>query len=418
MRSFLRQKPVKTKKLATSQKASNDARGLSRLVVDGINGIVDIVEEVHKSIVTLGGRRAMASYKGPGPISRFVYGSIRSITGSVGHGLDAVLNRFTFLLDEQESTPRREAVLSILNGVLGDYLEASGNPLNITMKLRREGEKLEVNDPEFGRHLGKSGGKVVLMIHGLCMNDLQWTRKDHNHGSKLQQELGYLPIHLHYNTGLHISQNGRNLADLLEKLYASENRPSELLLLTHSMGGLVARSALYYAKEAGYHWPKSVNKLIFLGTPHHGAQLERGGNWIDNVLEKNAFSAPFSRIGKIRSAGVTDLRYGNVLDEDWKGRDRFRLKGDQRHPVPLPDDIACYAIAATSAKKPGNRDSLVGDGLVTPMSGLGRHPNPKFDLQLPDSRVWIARDRYHLDLLSSTDIYDKIKEWLIEDTGN
>ena len=371
-----------------------------------------MVEEVHRSIVTLGGRRKVAHHKRPGIISGLVYNSIRGITGSVGVGLDVVLKRFTFLLDKQEWTPRHEAALAILNGVIGDYLEDNNNPLDIKMKFRRSGVQVNVNDPSFSEALQQHGGRTVLMIHGLCMNDLQWEKNGHNHGEKLQQYFGYLPLYLHYNTGLHISENGRKLATLMQEWNNSEQAPEKVLILAHSMGGLVIRSAMYYGMKAGHKWPEKINKMIFLGTPHHGAMLERGGNWIDNVLEKNAFTAPFSRIGKIRSSGVTDLRYGNILEEDWKHVDRFRDRGDYRIPVPLPSHLSCYAIAASTSKKANPKERLWGDGLVTPDSAFGNHSELKRNLQIPATHTWIARETSHWDLISQKEVYEKIKNWL------
>jgi hypothetical protein len=64
-------------------------------------------------------------------------------------------------------------------------------------------------------------------------------------------------------------------------------------------------------------------------------------------------TAPLARLGKIRSAGITDLRYGNLVDEDWEGRDRFAGDGDRRRAIPLPEGVACYAIAGTSARSMG-----------------------------------------------------------------
>jgi hypothetical protein len=69
---------------------------------------------------------------------------------------------------------------------------------------------------------------------------------------------------------------------------------------------------------------------VFLDTPHHGALLERGGNWVNLCLGLSPYTAPFARLCKLRSAGITDLRYGNVLDEDWQGFDRFEHAGDLR----------------------------------------------------------------------------------------
>ena len=96
-----------------------------------------------------------------------------------------------------------------------------------------------------------------------------------------------------------------------------------------------------------------MNQIVFLGTPHHGAPLERAGNWIDILLGATPYAAPFARLGKVRSAGITDLRHGNLLDEDWGGRDRFARGADRRVPVPLPDGMRCYAVATTAGEVPG-----------------------------------------------------------------
>jgi hypothetical protein len=181
------------------------------------------------------------------------------------------------------------------------------------------------------------------------------------------------------------------------------------------MGGLVARSACLYGEAAGHSWRGKLRKLIFLGTPHHGAPLERVGNWVDVVVGKTPYAAAFGRFGKIRSAGVTDLRYGNLLDEDWQGRDRFAREPDPRRPVPLPENVACYAIAATTATSPGAlKDRLLGDGLVPVMSALGRHKDPARDLKFPADRQWIARETGHLDLLSRRDVYERIAGWVAQ----
>ena len=196
-----------------------------------------------------------------------------------------------------------------------------------------------------------------MLAHGLCLNDLQWNRRGHDHGAALARDLGYTPVYLHYNTGLHISTNGRQLAEALEALVAQWPVPlEEFALVAHSMGGLVARSACHYGALAAHAWPRRLGTLVFLGTPHHGAPMERGGNWIDTLLEISPYTAPFARLGKIRSAGITDLRYGNLADEDWHGRDRF-ARGDRRRFVPLPDGVRCFAIGATAAAKPRARAS-------------------------------------------------------------
>ncbi len=152
---------------------------------------------------------------------------------------------------------------------------------------------------------------------------------------------------------------------------------------------------------------------MFLGTPHHGAPLERGGNWVDILLGVSSYTAPFARLGKIRSAGITDLRHGSVVDEDWAGRDRFERAGDLRVAVPLPENVQCYAIAATIGTKTGVlSDRLIGDGIVPLNSALGRHDDPVRALSFPEDRQWIGYGMGHLDLLSRPEVYARIRKWL------
>jgi pimeloyl-ACP methyl ester carboxylesterase len=191
----------------------------------------------------------------------------------------------------------------------------------------------------------------------------------------------------------------------------------EVAILAHSMGGLVARSACYYGKAAGHAWLEHLDKIIFLGTPHNGAPLERGGNWLGATLGRSTYTAPFARLGRIRSAGITDLRYGNLLDEDWQGRDRFEHAADSRRPVPLPAGVKCYAIAATTGRRAGDfKDRFLGDGLIPLDTALGRHGLRPYTLSFPKSRQWVAYGIHHLDLLGRLEVYEKIREWLAQST--
>ena len=394
-------------------KRTSDIRGAGNLTIDAITGITDLVEAMHHTIASFGGILGGSNQNRTTGITGMVYRNIRTITELVGDGIDVSLKRLSSLLGEKKSSQEREAVLSALNGVLGDHLAARNNPLAIPMQFRRNGVPLVMGEQAFDQAVHQSNGKVALMIHGACMNDLQWERKGHNHGEALARDLGYLPVYLHYNTGRHISRNGRELAGLIDTFMNQLSQPIELVIIAHSMGGLVSRSAWHYGKAAGHSWLNHLLKIVFLGTPHHGAPLERTGNRLDTILKISPYSAPFSRLGKIRSAGITDLRYGNILDEDWKGRDRFEGSGDPRTIVPLPDNLQCYTIAATTGKEStGLGDNLVGDGLVPLNSALGRHKNPDFNLLFPETHQWIARDMNHMDVLNHPQVYKTIKQWL------
>jgi len=399
--------PTHRKNLAT------DLRGAGRLVIDATTGLTALVEAMHAVISPVVPARHKKEARTAG-ITGLVYRTVRGATRVVGAGIDGVLAQLVPLLETRDSSPQREAVVAALNGVLGDHLDATGNPLAIAMRLRRDGIALSLAKADLRASIPAATGKVVVLLHGLAMNDLQWCRQGQDIGAALARDLGYTPVYLHYNSGLHISTNGRSLAPLLEQLVnAWPVAIEELTVVAHSMGGLVMRSAHFYGTQAGLTWPGLLRRIVFLGTPHHGAPLERGGNALDFIIGFNPYSAPFARLGKIRSAGITDLRYGSVRDEEWEGRDRFARSKDARLPLPLPAGVECYAIAAVAGENPeavGRR--LQSDGLVPLASALGRHRDRRFALGIPKSRQWVGRGMKHLDLQTRPEVYERIKGWL------
>lgn len=389
----------------------SDVIGFSRLANDGVAGVTDMVEALHGEIAAASvGLVPQPDQELAADITALVYDSIRGITRLIGKSLIASEP----LLEKQAPPERvslgREAVVAAVNGVLGDYLVRTKNPLAISMCLRRHGRALEIERHALKARLRRATGKVLVLAHGLCLNDLQWKRKGHDHGAALADEFGYTPVYLHYNSGLHVSENGRALASLLEKLV--EQWPvevEEISIIGHSMGGLVARSAHQYGTQDGHGWIRHLRKIVFLGTPHHGAPLEQLGNWVDTALEISSYSAPFARLGKVRSAGITDMRYGNVMEQDWKGRDRFAAGTDARIPPALPRDVQCYAMAATRQSREMRGPDLLGDGLVTVDSALGQHANPAMRLRFDASHQWIGYGMNHWDLLSDASVYEQIR---------
>jgi hypothetical protein len=369
---------------------------VAQLAVEATQGVAGIVEDMQGP--TLG-------------IAGLVHRSLRGVTRLVGGGVDALLAPFVHLVGETRSRPETEAVLAAVNGVLGDHLAATRNPLAIPMRLRRDGVALDLDRRSLRAALPGATGRLLVLVHGSCMNDLRWRRRGHDHGEALARDLGYTPLYLHYNSGLHVSTNGKAFAALLERLLkAWPVEVKEIVILAHSMGGLVSRSACAQGAEAGQRWPAKLTKMVFLGTPHHGAPAERLGNWVNVVLAAAPFAGPLARLPRIRSAGITDLRHGNLLDEDWQGRDRFRNGPDRRRPVPLPRKVKCFAIAASRAKGPGA--PARGDGLVLVDSALGRHSDPERALAFPRTRQWVAYGTDHFGLLDRPEVYARIRDWL------
>jgi len=398
---------------SSSPDLSSDVQGVGRLVVDGIVGLTDIVEAMHGTIAGLAPLVGSPRPTRTTGITGLVYRSIRGLSRLVGRPIDAVLGRVPAPLTSPTRVPEREAIVAALNGILGDHLAAANNPLALPMQLRTNGEPLTLSREGLEEAIPTPSSKLLVLVHGLCMSDLGWSRQGHNHGLALADALGYTPLFLHYNSGRSISTNGREFATLMERLLREWPVPvHEVAILGHSMGGLVARSAAHHARLAPHMWLRRLNSLVFLGTPHHGAPLERAGHWVDVLARVSPYTAPLARLGTIRSAGVTDLRYGMLVDAD-----RDRPPTDEAYapppPVPLPPDTDCFAIAARIQQDVHRTPSfLLGDGLVPVTSALGRHDNPTLSLPIPPTHQRIFSGITHFDLLSSREVCAQLRHWL------
>ena len=385
---------------------SSDLQGISQLSIDAVKGTTKVVESLHSTIAQYTSILGDPKEKTTG-LTGAIYKSINTVTHLIGEGINAVLNKTSQMQGDFSGkyhlSKRREAIASAMNGVLGDHFDKGENPLAIHMSFRVNGQTLDKN--QLAELFNNAKNTITILIHGLCMNDLQWTREGHNHGKSLEQELGHTVVYLHYNTGLHVSENGRQLSQLLNDIKCADH--IKINILAHSMGGLVARSACYYAQKLKYSWMDSLDRIIFLGTPHHGAILAKGGHWIDVFLEISPYSAPFAKITKVRSNGLTDLRHGYVIDEDWQSN-------DERKIVSLPTTINCYAIATTTSDKVSSKlaNGIVGDGLVSIDSALGIHKEKSLNLYIPTENQWEGRNISHMQLLSDKNVFKTIQNWM------
>ena len=394
-------------------------RGASALAVSAVKGITDIVEKMHGAIVNLAPAvtRQPASPKKTRGITRLAYRSVNGITGLVGwginQGLDVVqmpmvskaiapaAHKLSAKLQLQSAAPYCETVRAALNGVLGDTLAATANPLAISMQLRQNGQTWTPS---------QRPGKLLILVHGLCMNDLQWRCDGHDHGAMLAEQLGYEAVYLHYNTGRPISDNGADFAALLEQTCARWPVPQdELVIVGHSMGGLVSRSACHHALQAKQAWVKQLSKLITLGTPHWGAPLERGGRGVDYLLGISPYSAPLAKLGLVRSAGIQGLRDGRVTPD-----------GEQ---ALWPKQAKLYTLATTKQKAPSAADAfdmvlplkrLLGDGLVPVKSALAHDAHLALGLSrpVPASRQAVVYDTDHFQMLGSQQVAKHLLRWL------
>ncbi len=380
----------------------DDLRGALRLGAQATEGVADVAEAAH-AVIARPWRRSARTRGLTGWVYRTVRRSAR-LAGALG-GRERGPGRA-----DGVRSARRDAAVAALNGVWGDALVASGNTLATPFQLRHQGRTLDLS-PRALAQVGDPSDVLLVLVHGICMNDRQWGAEQ---AAALAEGLGATEVRARYNSGRHISQTGRDLADSLERLVAGWPRPvRRVVIVGHSMGGLAARSALHVAGESGHRWLDRDVSLVTLGSPHHGAPLERLGNLLDVALGATRWSRPFARIGQIRSSGVTDLRWGTVRDQDWDDGARFEPGPDRRTQTPLPPGVDVYAVAATMGDHARPlQDQSVGDGLVPLDSALGLHPTRGLGVR-PD-RQWVARGMSHFDLTQRHEVTDRVLGWLAE----
>ena len=402
---------------------STDIRAVIRLAADATLGVGNIVEEAHQTVLSTLGLPHGESQKQTRGLTGAVYKIIRGITKLVATSVDTSLTAVEPIFEKTEinqaDARERKAILAVLNGIVGDRLGEAENPLAINMHMYWQGKEID-----FSKKLPKTAAtaKVVLLVHGLCVDENIWHASSANQttlsktemASRLEGELGYSVLYLRYNTGLHISENGTELAILLENLLdAWPVQIQELSLIGYSMGGLVLRSACHVAFEQQTRWSTLLKKMVFLATPHHGSPLERAGTWIDMILGSNRFSLPYKKLTKLRSVGINDLRYGNLLEADWARKGKRETLADKRSPVALPSGVICYALAATmAAKRSKLNDRLVGDGLVPLRSALGKHDDPEKNLHFDASAQTIVYRLNHMEVPTNPLVARHVLNWL------
>ena len=388
------------KEISVRQLLAQDMKGMSQLAEQGTLELMALVETMHQNVFTLGGllsQQDKKDSKRTNGITGLVYRAINKTTALSFKGINLALATFSPLIDKSVGQfwekywygQRRNQWLSALNGLLGDQLAESDNPLALNMQLIYQGRVIDY--VEAATLMDSHDGESLLLVHGLCMNDELWVHEGHEHGATLSESHNQLCFYLRYNTGRAIHKNGQQLSGLLDAVFSKRTGRSQLNILCHSMGGLVARSALSHAVINNKTWSDHVNKTVFLGTPHQGATLEKAGNVLDYLLTISPYSAPFAKLTRSRSQGIQDLQHGCI-----------------HHSASLneiPKHIMVHAVAASRSKLESmpyvsgeNKTidvSLKGDGLVTVSSAVA----DKLMLKDQGHQQWLLPDCNHMELL-------------------
>lgn len=369
---------------------ADDLSGLNQLSREGFLGVTAIAESLHQNILSVGG--FLNKNQQTSGLTGFVYRSVRFVANTGFQSADWAIRQVSPLLPEVAENQRRMRWLSMLNGVLGDHLVDSGNPLALSMVMVNVQQECTLQQAV--EQWSDTSKNPLLMVHGLCLNEQCWQAPG-RHGEMLAGLGHHAPLYLRYNSGLAINENGRQLSERLNHICAQMPFGQGIDMLAHSMGGLVVRSALHAAQQAGHLWPARVDKLIFLGTPHNGAYLEKTGALTQYLLNISPYSRPFVNLTGRRSQGIQDLNTGRINTGD-------RI-------FALPKHIKTYAIAGLLQKKQKHlAGQLLGDGLVSVASALGHHRKKSRQLNLDKEHQFELPGVSHMGLLSNHQVQEII----------
>jgi pimeloyl-ACP methyl ester carboxylesterase len=289
------------------------------------------------------------------------------------------------------------------------------------MSVRVGARPVPLDPAALGAAFPDASPRVVVFVHGLMETEFSWRVGAGPYGetyaTRLRRELGCTPVEIRYNTGRHISENGRSLADLLEELTGAwPVEVEEIALIGHSMGGLVARSACHLGAQRGDAWVRDVRHSISLGTPHMGAPLAQGLHWTSAALHALPETRPFAGFLRRRSAGIRDLRQGSLVDADWRGHDPDALRAAACQEVPLLEGATHCFVAATitrSGRHPVGR--LLGDCLVLEPSASGRSRTRRIPFNAEHGMH--VGGTHHIALLNHPAVYERVRGWLAAGGG-
>jgi len=407
---------------------TSDAREAVALTGRGVAAATRVIRDFHLAVA---GRAFAATGPAAKPVQVLHDGITRVVYGAVGSGSRVAATAAGVAVAARAATdasyrplpdrPRGNVAIGALNGAWGDLLANTHSPLALSMTVRRDDRDVPLTPQGLAAAYPDATGDVAVFLHGLCESDAAWRLgaarhygdPRSTHGSRLQSETGLTPVHLRYNTGLHISDNGEHLDQLLADLVAAW--PAEVTRLTlvgHSMGGLVIRSACHRGEASGQRWPALVQRIVYLGSPHLGAPLEVGAARAAHALRRLPETRALGDALATRSVGIKDLRYGDVLADDWAlldDLDAHRPEPDACAPL-LASAEHFYIGATLSRRHDTVAARIIGDALVPWHSASGSGKVRSLGLAVDRGRH--LGGLHHFDLLNHPRVYAVLRTWL------
>jgi len=346
--------------------------------------ITATVQDVHRAVADSGFR-----WVGPlGRPVRRVHDTIADTTYDlVQSGLRGLGGLGAAALGARPSTrsPRsggRAGAIAV--GAVDADLLVDAAPLDVDMGLfTADGAPVAVDAQALRDAHPDASDHVVVFVHGLVDDESAWrtpdpadgARSDHQLLPDLARDSGATAVLVRYGTGRPVARNGIDLANVLEPLTRSWPVPvARLTLVGHSMGGLVIRAACQVAGEQGHAWTNPLRDVVYLGTPHLGAWLEKVAVGVTRTLQwASPHSAPFGTLLDWRSRGIKDLRYGSVVDDaDDAALTDTGLTGPAASDPPWREGVTHHLVVGRLRDRPGHPlNAVFGDTMVHRASASG-----------------------------------------------
>ena len=155
-----------------------------------------------------------------------------------------------------------------------------------------------------------------------------------------------------------------------------------------------------------------MRHVFCLGSPHLGADLEKGANVARLGARPAAGDAAVRDSLNGRSVGIKDLRFGSCVEEDWRDCDPDEFLRDRCQEVPFLRRRALLLHRRDPLPRAEPLGALLGDLLVPLPERLGARNGKR-----PPSRSRSDNGRElagmtHFDLLNHPAVYEQLRTWL------
>lgn len=345
------------------------------------------------------------------PVQRIYDAMTTAVTGAVRTGIvhgGAVAASIASQFDAPgEPSAAGVRARGIVNGTLSEQLLGVAPALSIDMSLRRDGRRLDLSPEGLMAAHPDASGRIVVFVHGLAASELDWTSRwveagwepppqvvDDGYAGMVDiaADSGATPLVVRYASGGSIGRSGADLADLLDAVVTHWPVPvTDVTVVAHSMGGLVVRAACHTAGVTGDAWLKPLSTIMYLGSPHLGAWLEKTANVVSWALRHDTRSAPIGALLEHRSRGIKDLGFGTLVDHDPTDGPPDGLEdagvdvapehldeilglllGDPMTDEPWLEDVTHHLVVGRLAHDDGHLvNRMLGDGMVRASSATG-----------------------------------------------